>query len=131
MVSVDPAPIRNRANVCPATVCGAMPDQVRVNDDPSGVPVGTTTDAPSVASKTPLRLKSTQPTRVAGSPDSLFDARTDTEYEPVTPAMISPNAETAVSSSMVWFGAVPPTTLSPVAEAFDCIDVSASADQPR
>lgn len=49
----------------------------------------------------------------------------------VTLAMIGPNDATPVSSLMVWFGAVPPTTLSPVAFALYCIAVSASADQPR
>lgn len=66
VVRAVPPEIRNRAKVGPATVCAMMPGQVSVIEDPSGVPAGTTTDAPSFASKTPLRLKSTQPTSVAG-----------------------------------------------------------------
>ncbi len=71
--------MRNRANVCPPTVCEAMPDQFSVTDEPSAVPAGTVAVAPSFASNTPLRLKSIQPTRVAGTPGTLFDASTDTE----------------------------------------------------
>ena len=47
------------------------------------------------------------------------------------PAVMGPNVETPFSSLMTWFGAVPPTWLSPVAFALYCIAVSASADQPR
>ena len=74
-----PLAIRNRANVGPATVWEMMPGQVSVTDEPSGVPAGTGAETPSLASNTPFRLKSTQPTRVAVVPGALFATSTETE----------------------------------------------------
>ena len=47
------------------------------------------------------------------------------------PAVMGPNVETPFSSLMNWFGAAPPTWLSPVAFALYCIAASVSADHPR
>ena len=74
-----PFAIRNRANVGPATVWEMIPGHVSVTDEPSAVPAGTGAETPSLASKTPFRLKSTQPTRVAFVPGALFATSTDTE----------------------------------------------------